>query len=109
MTMCLIIAERLRVLKFSKDAWAFLHPHFTVSIPVTHSQSGVYDLTGGIYLLSNSSRAALHYPKLPSKLGDETDGKVLGSNKLIIDIDLSIFEHDLIVDVVMCVLFHVLN
>jgi hypothetical protein len=57
----LTTAEKLRALtgKSSKDAWAFLCPDFTTSIAVTHNQSGVYDLTGGVYLLSNSTRTAL--------------------------------------------------
>jgi len=105
----LTVAEKFRALKSSEDAWTFLRPDFTTSIPVTHKQSGVYDLTGGVYLLSNSTRTALHYLKLPSKQGDETDWKVLRSSKSIIDIGLSIFEHDLMVNVVTCVLFHVLN
>jgi len=106
----LTVAEGLRVLlKSSEDAWHFLRPYFTVSIPVTHDQSGVYDLTSGVYLLSNSTRAALHYLKLPSKTRDETDGEVLGSDESMIDIVLSIFEHDLFVNVVTCVLFRVFN
>ena len=55
----LTTAEKLRALKSSKDAWAFLCPDFTTSIAVTHNQSGVYDLTWGVYLLSNSMRTAL--------------------------------------------------
>ena len=105
----LTIAEKLRALKSSEDAWAFLRPDFKASIPVTHNQSGVYDLTGGVYLLSNSTRTALHYLKLPGKEGDESYWKVLRSDKSIIDIGLSIFEHDLIVNVVTCVPFHVPN
>ena len=105
----LTTAEKLRTLKYTEDAWAFLRPDFTASIPVTHHQSGVYDLTGGVYLLSNSTRTALHYLKLPSRGEDESEWKVLRSDKSIIDIGLSIFEHDLIVNVVTCVLFHVLN
>ena len=105
----LTVAEKFKALKSSEDAWTFLRPDFTTSIPVTYNQSGVYDLTGGVYLLSNSTRTALHYLKLPSKQGDETDWKVLRSNKSIIDIGLSIFEHDLMVNVVMFVVFHVFN
>ncbi|KIM37681.1 hypothetical protein M413DRAFT_448215 [Hebeloma cylindrosporum] len=96
----LTVAEKLGVIKSSEDAWAFLRPQFTTSIPVTHNQSGVYDLTGGVYLLSNLTRTALHYLKLPSREGDEAVWKVLRSDKSIIDIGLSIFEHDLIVNVV---------
>ena len=104
------IAEKLRALKSSEDAWAFLRPDFTASIPVTHNQSGVYDLTGGVYFLGNSTRTALHYPpKLLGREGDESYWKVLRSEKSIINIGLSIFEHDLIVNVVTCVPFDVSN
>ena len=105
----LTIAENLKALKSAENAWAFLRPDFTASIPVTHNQSGVYDLTGGVYLLSNLTRTALHYLKLPGREGDESDWKVLRSDKSIIDVGLSIFEHDLIVNVVTCVPFHVSN
>lgn len=97
------ISEKLRALKSSEDSWAFLRPDFKASIPVTHNQSGVYDLTGGVYLLSNSKRTVLHYLKLPGMEGDKSDWKVLRSDKPIIDIGLSILEHDLIVNVVACV------
>jgi hypothetical protein len=100
----LTFAEKLRVLNSSEDSWAFLRPDFTASIPVTHNQSGVYDLTAGVYLLNNSTRTAIHYLKLPRKEGDETDWKVLKSNKSIIDIGLCVHEHDLIVNVATCVL-----
>jgi len=53
------VAEGLIVLKFSEDVWPFLRPYFIVSITVVHDESGVYDLTGGVYLLSNPTRAAL--------------------------------------------------
>jgi len=104
----LTIAEKLRGLKSSEDSWAFLQPDFTASIPVTHNQSGVYDLTAGVYLLSNLTRTAVHYLKLPRKEGDETDWKVLKSNKSIIDVGLCLYEHDLIVNVATCVLARLL-
>ena len=69
----LTIAEKLRILKSSENAWAFLRPDFSASIPVTHNQSGVYDLTAGVYLLSNLTRTAIHYLKLPRKEGDIAD------------------------------------
>jgi len=67
----LVISEKFRAVKSGGDAWAFLCPDFTASISVTHNQLGVYSLTGGVYLLHNSTRSVLHYLILPGREGEE--------------------------------------
>ena len=71
----LTVAEKLRALKPSEDAWAFLCPDFTASIPETHSQLGMYDLTSGVYLLSNSTRTALHTSNCQVGKGMKSNGR----------------------------------
>lgn len=68
-----------------------------MSVPVDHVQSGVYDLSAGVYLLSNSTRNAIHYLKLPRNSTDEIKWEMLEVNNSIIDIGLCLYEHDLIV------------
>ncbi|KDR77919.1 hypothetical protein GALMADRAFT_94412 [Galerina marginata CBS 339.88] len=91
------VAEKLRALKSGEKAWSFLRPVFTKSVPVTHGQSGIYDLSAGVYLLSNSSRTALHYLRLPSNEDEDTSWQKIHSEKVLIDIGLCLYEHDLIV------------
>lgn len=92
-----LVVEKLEALKSAEKAWSLVRPQFTTTVPVTHQQSGVYDLTGGVYLLSNSTRTALHYIKLPTKKEDVVQWKWMTFTKTIIDIGLCLFEHDLIV------------
>ena len=91
------------------------------SIKVNHSPSGIYDLTGGIYLLGDLPRQVLHWVKLPSK-DDIQDGVRSEWNKIdieelrkrpdsdgrhrtIVDMGLCIHEHDLICIVTTYALF----
>lgn len=97
-----LVVDKLQALKSAEKAWSLVQPQFTTTVPVTHQQSGVYDLTGGVYLLSNSTRTALHYIKLPTKEEDVVQWKRMEFTKTIIDIGLCLFEHDLIVVVTTC-------
>jgi len=89
-------SERLKALKDSESAWAFLRPKLTATIPVPHNPSGIYDLTGGVYLLGNANRTQLHYLKLPSSGKDAMYWEVIDVGKTIIDMGLCVYEHDLI-------------
>lgn len=92
-----LVVDKLEALKVAEKSWSLGQPRFKTTVPVTHQQSGVYDLSGGVYLLSNLTRTALHYIKLPTSKEDEVEWKVMGFTKTIIDIGLCLFEHDLIV------------
>ncbi|PPQ97316.1 hypothetical protein CVT26_006634 [Gymnopilus dilepis] len=90
-------SEKLEALRRSERAWWTLRPGFVKSVPVTHIQSGVYDLTAGVYFLSNSTRNSIHYIKLPTKETDLVEWQKIDANKLIVDIGLCLYEHDLMV------------
>ncbi|CAA7261077.1 unnamed protein product [Cyclocybe aegerita] len=68
------LSKKLEHLRVSEDAWSMLKPKFKVEIlvPVPHQTSGIYDLTGGAYLLGSIDQRAIHYIKLPRKLDDDT-------------------------------------
>ena len=96
----LSVAERLQALKGSEDAWTFLCKDFNKRIAVNFEVSGIYDLSGGVLLLGNVSRTALHYIKLPSTVEDNFEWKKLQLNRgegTIIDMGFCVLEHDLLV------------
>ncbi|KAF8961935.1 hypothetical protein BDZ97DRAFT_1826703, partial [Flammula alnicola] len=90
------VSTKLAQLKAGEKAWAVLRPNFTASIPVKHSPSGIYDLTGGVYLLGDQTRRALHYVRLPSHAEEEAEWKTIDVGRMIIDMGLCVYEHDLI-------------
>ncbi|KDR79274.1 hypothetical protein GALMADRAFT_137139 [Galerina marginata CBS 339.88] len=74
-------------------------------IKVAHVPSGIYDLTGGVYLLGDQPRKALYWVKLPGReeiLNDaemkwnKIDVEEHGPERNFVDIGLCIYEHDLI-------------
>ncbi|KDR73363.1 hypothetical protein GALMADRAFT_251981 [Galerina marginata CBS 339.88] len=91
------ISEKLRELDAAEKSWAFVRPGFSKSVEVSETPCGVYDLTGGVYFLCNSTRTVLHCLKLPRKEGDELSWRMIESKKQIIDIGLCLYEHDLLV------------
>ncbi|KAJ3484819.1 hypothetical protein NLJ89_g11951 [Agrocybe chaxingu] len=90
-------SEKLEDLRASEEAWSMVKPKFAVQIPVQHHPSGIYDLTGGAYLLGNIDRKTLHYLKLPRTLRDDRSWRSVTVDRTIIDMGLCVFEHDLIV------------
>jgi len=92
-------SEKLAGLREADRAWTSARARFTVNVPVLHQQSGVYDLTGGVYLLSDSRRSAMHYLRLPRTVEDIVQWKVIKSSGSIVDIGLCLYEHDMIVNV----------
>jgi hypothetical protein len=95
----LSVSERLQALKGSEDAWIFLRKDFDRRIPVNFEVSGIYDLTGGVFLLGNASRTALHYIELPSSIEDNFEWKKIQLNPeegTIIDMGFCVHEHDLL-------------
>jgi hypothetical protein len=90
------LPQKLEDIRSSEAAWATLQPKFIASLPVKHLTSGIYDLSGGTYLLGNGDRMALQYLQLPSRVGDPLDWRKITMDKVIIDMGFCVFEHDLI-------------
>ena len=90
------LSKKLEQLKNGEKAWAVLKPTSITTIPVKHNTSGIYDLTGGVYLLGNQSRRDLHYVRLPSHPGEEPEWSTIHVGRTIIDMGLCVYEHDLI-------------
>jgi hypothetical protein len=104
--------ERLRILENREEAWATLDFRRTVQVSVPFHSTGVYDLTGGAFLLGTRPlRAADHpstvgysYLSLPSLSEDEeVEWKGFNLGVPILDVGLAVHEHDLIAVLTACV------
>lgn len=93
----LSVTERLDKLRRREEAWSILVPDFKDSIPLNHNASGIYDLTGGTYLLGTFDRRALHYITLPSLPSQTCEWSSVNVSSDVVDIGLSVHEHDLMV------------
>jgi hypothetical protein len=116
----LCYSDRLRVLERREEAWATLGFREAVQVRVPFDSTGIYDFTGGAFLLgtrlySASRRPTIGYSyvSLPS-ISEETDrdqdqdrqklqwmGLNLGIQ--ILDVGLAVHEHDLIAALTACV------
>ncbi|KAA1474117.1 hypothetical protein DENSPDRAFT_313633 [Dentipellis sp. KUC8613] len=102
--------DRLRVLQRREQGWHDFKYRATVSVPVNFFSSGIYDLTGGAFLLgtrpsfgSPRTTSGFSYLPLPSL---DADGRCPGPEAInwkhvdlgeqIIDVGLAVREHDLI-------------
>lgn len=92
----IIISERLALLNAQENAWLNIRPNFKQIVKINHSPSGIYDVTGGIYLLGDRTRRALHYVTLPTEPSDVARWNKIDLGQNIIDMALAIYEHDLI-------------
>ncbi|RDB20399.1 hypothetical protein Hypma_012541 [Hypsizygus marmoreus] len=90
------ISERFDMLKRREEGWKKFRVDFRKTIPVKHVPSGIYEMTGGIFLLGDTTRKALHYLTLPSKATDEPSWSRIDIDSTMVDIGLSIYEHDLV-------------
>lgn len=90
-----LAVDKLNALKNIENSWINMKPDFLRTIPVPSRQSGVYDLTAGVYLLSDSDRTSLGFLRLPEKESDVPQWATHKVGKLIIDIGLCVYEHDL--------------
>ncbi|KAJ6588506.1 hypothetical protein B0H19DRAFT_1248157 [Mycena capillaripes] len=98
------ISDRLIKLQARETAFEDVDPSWRLSIPVTFTPSGLYELSGGKFWLGEHQRTALRYIELPSEPAEEDAPPVEwrriplpSSNSKIIDFGLAIDEHDLIV------------
>lgn len=96
----LSVSERLDCL-LKENRWEELDLNFKESFHIPFTTSGIYDLTGGIYLLGNVSRKVLHYIYLPSEPNQEVEWKEVRLDKTIIDMGLCVYEHDLLAVITM--------
>ncbi|KAI0294024.1 hypothetical protein B0F90DRAFT_1821617 [Multifurca ochricompacta] len=98
--------ERLSLLKKREEAWMVLDFQKTVQISVPFDSTGIYDFTGGAFLLGtrlyNASRrptVGYSYVPLPS-LSEAQDQKLkwVGTSleSQVLDVGLAVHEHDLI-------------
>jgi F-box-like len=92
----LAISERLELLNARENAWRDVRIDFKQNIEVNYNTSGIYDLTGGVYLLGDDSRRAFHYFTLPTKSSDVTKWSKIDVERNIIDMAFAIYEHDLL-------------
>ncbi|KAF9531981.1 hypothetical protein CPB83DRAFT_50481 [Crepidotus variabilis] len=90
------LSEKLQDLQSSEESWCTLQPKFIVNVPIQHETSGIYDLSGGTYLLGNWDKRALQYMSLPTKKDDAIIWNKVSVPATIIDMGFCVFEHDLI-------------
>ncbi|KAG5641544.1 hypothetical protein DXG03_004803, partial [Asterophora parasitica] len=90
------VSTKLGLLASREEGWAEMDIDWCRTVKVEHRASGVWDLTGGYYLLGNESRRSLHYFKLPSAKDDPVEWSRINMDCEIIDLGLNIDEHDLI-------------
>jgi hypothetical protein len=112
----LCYSDRLRILERREEAWAMLDFRKPVQVCVPFDSTGIYDFTGGAFLLGtrlyNASRrptVGYSYVSLPS-LSEEQDQRLqwvgLNLGIQILDVGLAVHEHDLIAALTACVFSH---
>ena len=105
--------ERLRLLKTREEAWANIEFRKSVQVTVPFESTGIYDFTGGAFLLGTRLHSASRRPTigysyvtLPSLPGTEDQNLKWGGVSLgiqILDVGLAVHEHDLIALLTACV------
>ena len=106
--------DRLRILERREKAWEMLDFRKPVQVCVPFDSTGIYDFTGGAFLLgtrlySASRRPTIGYSyvSLPSFSEEEDQKEVqwMGLNLgiQILDVGLAVQEHDLIAVLTVCV------
>ncbi|KAG5353585.1 hypothetical protein C0989_005103 [Termitomyces sp. Mn162] len=90
--------DRVRMLRRLEDGWHGFQVDFRRTLPILHEPFGIYDLTGGIYLMGDLNQKVLHYCRLPSSADDSVVWSRIDMDPslTIVDVGLSIYEHDLI-------------
>ncbi|KAG6840243.1 hypothetical protein C0991_007991 [Blastosporella zonata] len=91
-----VASERLSSLRLLEAGWSNFNIDFRKSISVKHKASGLYDLTGGICVLGDANRQALHHVRLPSNPNDVVEWSKIHVDQEVVDFGLCLYEHDLI-------------
>ena len=95
--LCLVsVKERLTQLSTREMQWQKFTCDSQNTTNIAFRTSGIYDLSGGIFLLGHASRRMLHYTYLPSTSDEQVVWKSIATDHLIIDMGLCVYEHDLI-------------
>ncbi|KAG6840196.1 hypothetical protein C0991_008278 [Blastosporella zonata] len=96
----LAIRDRLQMLRRRELGWSGFEADFQGTLPVLREPMGIYDLTGGIYLMGDVSRKTLRYCRLPSTPEDPISWSTidLPETLTVVDIGLCLYEHDLIAE-----------
>jgi hypothetical protein len=105
--------ERLRILKKREEAWEMLAFRRSVQVSVPFESTGIYDFTGGAFLLGTrlytaSRRPTVGYsyvclPSLSDAKDQKSEWKGLSFGIQILDVGLAVHEHDLIAALTTCV------
>jgi hypothetical protein len=105
--------ERLRILKKREEAWEMLDFRRSVPVSVPFESTGIYDFTGGAFLLGTrlytaSRRPTVGYsyvslPSLSDAKDQKSEWKGLSFGIQILDVGLAVHEHDLIAALTACV------
>ena len=113
----LCYSDRLRILERRERAWEMLDFRKPVQVCVPFDSTGIYDFTGGAFLLgtrlySASRRPTIGYsyvslPSLPEGEEKRKEVQWMGLNLgiQVLDVGLAVHEHDLIAALTACVLF----
>ena len=109
----LCYSDRLQILERREEAWATLDFREPVHVRVPFDSTGIYDFTGGAFLLGTRLYSATHrhtigysYVSLPSlSEGKDEELQWMGLNLgiQILDVGLAVHEHDLIAALTACV------
>jgi hypothetical protein len=107
--------DRLRILEKRENAWAMLDFRKPIQVCVPFDSTGIYDFTGGAFLLgtrlySASRRPTIGYsyvslPSVSEEEENQTEVQWMGLNLgiQILDVGLAVHEHDLIAALTACV------
>jgi hypothetical protein len=97
--------ERLRILEKREEAWAMLDFRRSVEVSVPFKSTTIYDLTGGAFLRGNildytswrpTGYAFVSLPSLLDPQDQKLEWKGHSLETQILDVGLSVHEHDLI-------------
>ena len=105
--------ECLLLLEMREEAWANLDFQKTVQVTVPFEPTGIYDFTGGAFILGTGLHSAGHRPTfgysyvvLPSLQSAEVQKlpwRELTLGVEILDFGMAVHEHDLIAALTACV------
>ncbi len=94
-------SDCLEMLKKREEAWSNFEPVFKRRIHVGHQETGIYEISGGTYFLGESKRTSIPFLRLPSTPDGDAEWDKLVVGCKIIDIGISLYEHDLFTAIVL--------
>ncbi|KAK0491272.1 hypothetical protein IW261DRAFT_78472 [Armillaria novae-zelandiae] len=94
-------SDCLEMLRKREEAWTKFQPVFNKRIHVDHQETGIYELSGGIYFLGKYKPTRIPFLRLPSTPDDDTEWDELVVGCQIVDIGVALYEHDLFAAIVL--------